>query len=1023
MARNTKNKSTSLKKIFTASFAIVLYITLFFLACSTALGIIYFINRNEGVLLALTILLPFLSVSLFISLYFIIRKLYKIIFKEFYANTLENYKGVYQEKKRLSRYKNNFTEFNLLNDEINLIESYYANVQILNNYNDYSHIPLSFYSKEQNIITEDSFKKYIKEIISSSESFRNAVIQVEYNFNDSFDNDVVNMLCDGIKKTFGQNFLLLSISEKLNGFMIYVPKISSMAFLKEATEHLYNFLTVTKKTINGTELYSPKINVVIYPYTQIKDIFTDLKFASRQSKKVNIYIPKKINKSENESLLHTTMNLNAVNKFISELSAISKTSQNTEKSLVSVGKVLNEVVRYVSVEQAGIVLFDNDMKRYDTVSLIKLNENDEPIVPVNTPFSTALIECIEKYADDDGSYYFADRNNINTELGRLLDLYKITSGFFFISTYNEGKDRALIFFVNKEKPEFNIDSYIRESLLMVSSLTASIITLAKGNERILLMKTREENLYKVTNIKSYNVNKNTFEILNYSSSLKEIVPEIEVGKKCYKAIFNQNGPCKNCPLFTKNKIIKDIMGYKSEVSFSVNNKVNNEIELLINPLEGELLHNRFEPDFGINSLYSLTARLDNFFISKTKGYVIIITNDNQKQLVEELGNEGYAMLFRLFAEDVSTNVLNGNEMYLFKNDTFVIILPEIGKLDVIDKLEEIYASSKKDYLHNDKRLSFMFAYNAVRFPQQFAHTSDFIRYIEQQINNRNKEKLQEDTIYIQENEFYRPASRVKYILSIINDAALHNKFIIKTQPIVNASDKAILGSELLVRLSDSYRDSMLNTDELINIASKYKKLNLISDLLIDFVCNAYAQHGGTLFKANGFTRMSINADHTYFEQENFYEKLHEKLVDNKVPKNFLIFEVTETDLAVNYEQFKDVYNNLSKINCKLVCDRYTGEYLSLEKIKELGIDTFKFDRSSVIDIDVITDKYDNFKEIVNNAASVGLKPVVVGIENGQQYKLTKEIAQDTYLQGYYFYHPLDLGEMVEAIKHNANSSN
>lgn len=1015
-----KTKQKSLIKRFSGYFlaTLIISIVLFFVVVN--IGIVYLISRSDIILLVLAISLPVFLVALILMIYITIRSVNSTFFDKILPRTSMNYHAIYNEKKVLDDYGlEQFVEMQDINESIRKINYLYQNINILNNFIDYSHIPLEYFSKEYHVITDESFKDNIKEIIACSQTFRNAVVQIDYEVQNAFDSESVKEVIKGINDVFKQAGILIALFGTRSGFYLYIPKVTAISSLKENLNRLFDFLTVTQKTINGTQLYSPKINAVIYPYSPITSIFNDLRYISSQEKRMNVYIPNRIAKQENDSLLHSTMNLNAMNKFISALSTIGRESLKTSSSLKEVSKVFEDLVSYLSLDEAGIVLYDDDSRKYQNVALVKASEYADSLYPSESAFPNELIKELEKYVDDDGTYYLSNREEINNPLGRMNDIYTVSSGFYYLCNVDQGKHRCLIYFVNSNNKPFILDSYIRECLLMVSSLVASILTVSASNNRLEIMKSREDNLYKITNILSYNVNRETYEILDCSTSLKETIPTIETGMKCYKAIFGTDEPCKDCPLKSRQKIIKEINGVRSEVSFSVNNKLNNQVELLVTPLEeGEGLHNRFEPDLGINSLYSLMNRIDNLFLTRTKGYVVMVQIDNQIQLTEVLGNEGYSMLYRLLAEEINTNVLRGNELYMFRNDAFIIVLPEIGKLDVVDIVEAIYGLSKKDFLHNEaERLEFKFVYSAVKFPQQFNNTEGLIRHFDQLLAKRDLKKLPSDTIYVEENDFYRPASRTKYILNIIDDAVLNNKFIIRAQPIVSGGTKHIDGCELLIRLSDTYRDSMLNTDELIKIAAKNEKLNLISDLLINFVCNSFKQYGDSLFRDNQFKHMSINADYAYFIQEKFYHKLKDILSENDIPKGFLVFEITEMDLAAHYKEFSSIVSDLSRIGCQVVCDRYTTQHLSLQQIKDLGIDTFKVDRSIVNDIDINSDKFTNISNLIKDAKAAEMKFCVVGVENGQQYKLLKAEDPNIKMQGYYFHHPLGINELVEALKH------
>ena len=56
---------------------------------------------------------------------------------------------------------------------------------------------------------------------------------------------------------------------------------------------------------------------------------------------------------------------------------------------------------------------------------------------------------------------------------------------------------------------------------------------------------------------------------------------------------------------------------------------------------------------------------------------------------------------------------------------------------------------------------------------------------------------------------------------------------------VNSSDKQIYGAELLLRISDDYRNIAMRTDEVVNIAAKHNQIGIISHALLDFTASLY----------------------------------------------------------------------------------------------------------------------------------------------------------------------------------------
>lgn len=1013
----TNQKERSLKGLLTVYFGIILSVVILLFVAVITIGIIYLVKKTNGLLIALSIVIPSFLVGLIILIVYSFNRVYNIFYSEFYETTRRNYKNVYDEKRVLEKYSGNIEELRELNECIDKIGVYQSNVVLVSKYSNYNHIPLEYFIKELNLVNEKTFKMYIKEIIGASSCYRNAVIEIDFDIKQELTDKMINEFANVTNKLFVKRNILVSLMMNKKGFYVYLPNIDSLSYFKSQIDSLFESLVLVTKQFTGIGLVAPKINAVIYPFTPIHDIFADLRYSIRQDKEINIYIPDKLVKQKSDSLLHSTMNINTMNKIFTEIGAISKTTSNVDQFISRALRIYKQILNYLNFDESGIILYDTDKKAWITKEITTLDNEQEPIFIANKEVRQELILELDKNTDADGSFFFSSRLNVSKGLGRELDHKQINSGFFYVYKDSENNILGVIYIVNKNEKPVLVDSYVRESLLVVSSLSLYAINTYISRALIDDTLVREANLLKVNDLGQYVVNKENYEITSYSSVMKRIAPQIEVGEKCYKALFGFEKPCKNCPLVAKNKTIKEFDKKQYQVSFSINNKASNTAELLLKRINSkEEMTNRYDPETCINSAYTLRERIKALYMNNTKGYVITLAIDNAADIISKEGNEGYSMMLRHFSNDIIKNVLKDDEVYLYKDNTLVLLLPEVGKLDVLDAIESVYPLSKKKYIDDKQDVDFKICYTAIKFPQEFAHSDDLIRHIERTLTGRDAEKVRPDYAFVEENEFTRPASRKDYILQIIDQAVENDKIIVKVQPVVDGVDKHIFASELLIRLPDVDRDAMLNTNEIIRVAAENNKLSLISDKLINFVKDAYKKYGSALFKSNRFNRMTINAEYAYFISPSFVDKLDKILMENAIQRGFLAFEVTEQELADNYDGFNEVVKHLASIGVSIICDKYTGRILSLAKIKELGIKEIKTDNSVCVDINININKLNGLKMIVEQAAINGLKLTVLGIENGEQYALLKQYSQDIYMQGYYFYHPMDLSELVELLK-------
>lgn len=110
------------------------------------------------------------------------------------------------------------------------------------------------------------------------------------------------------------------------------------------------------------------------------------------------------------------------------------------------------------------------------------------------------------------------------------------------------------------------------------------------------------------------------------------------------------------------------------------------------------------------------------------------------------------------------------------------------------------------------------------------------------------------------------------------------------------------------------------------------------------------------------------------------DSLEHLVQEHHFQKNFLGLEITEKELSEHFDKMKDASKKLYKVDIDLICDAYTGEYFSLEKIKALGINMIKISRQIVSNIDKDEAIYNELLSLINSAYERDIKVCLVGVE-------------------------------------------
>ena len=111
-----------------------------------------------------------------------------------------------------------------------------------------------------------------------------------------------------------------------------------------------------------------------------------------------------------------------------------------------------------------------------------------------------------------------------------------------------------------------------------------------------------ESLLKLSEFATYRISNGDYRLLRTSNTMKDFFSnKIELGEKCYKALYGLDKPCHDCPLLTGNKKVSKVGAHKYETSLTLASKNLPYHVLTLKNLREEESEQRYHPDLLINS--------------------------------------------------------------------------------------------------------------------------------------------------------------------------------------------------------------------------------------------------------------------------------------------------------------------------------------------------------------------------------------------------------------------------------------
>ena len=984
------------------------------LVASVILYVLYASTNENGYIIALiSVFLAIVASFLAIS-YIFLQKANKRYIGDIYRTTYNNIKKLSVNDVDFDSYKEtDIKEINELNEAMKTIKKRFDGGYLVMRSPDYEPLHLKYIDESRHLIAFESFKENLANIIYLSQSYRNVLIEVYFTINRGVlgDNEKKRLLDLYFRIFSDYEKSLFMYGEDDKSLLIYLPVVDSFARIKEQLELAVPDSSVVVRDVNGLENIPAQFALVAYPYSGEDYILSDLRYARRQNLPYNLFLPNRANNNIGQKILmNSSMNINYMSKVLNKISEI-EYYKDEETNKKNIEQLFDELSKYLDIDEAGIIHFQETTNNYE----IYVTSENSVLFKNARRIESTFIDILEKSIDEDDSFYFSNRKSANALLGHRLDFYGITSGYYHLVRNKDGKTIAVIYFFNLHS-DFYIDSYLRESLYVISLRIAHFFEKKELLDRLDYQHTESEYILSMSDYSLMKIDSKYS--LNYlSNDLKKMFPKVQYGQLCYKAIHNRETPCHDCPLKTFKKKTVTLGNDKYEISLALNERKTTDRTLLLTRLEEEQdIKNRdlFNTDYLVYSYASLYNALKNEYISNGRGYVLLLSIDNSEDFISNQGSEGFLFAVRSFARNIK-NKLKTNDIYIYNPTTIAVHFPFVGHADIISKCEIIYELSKLHAFDDGSKDQLNITYLPLGYPRGYAYADDFMKHMSD-FYHSDKYERNKDFIYFSDYSISRSASKREFMVSVIeSEFSGHNSTSVNLQPIVRINDRHILGAEILLRIADAHRNVFFNALEISRIAEQENKTPIITESIINFVGNMYKEYGKNVFKINDFTRIAINIDQTYLRDPTLIKNVVKLCEENNLPNNFLSFEIPEDMIPDNIDKVKKFANELSNYHIYFSVDRFTGAYIGSEKLKDLGFNEIKIDRSLITKIDKDPNQYNAVKEIIENAHKVGITVGAVGVENEAQFKILKELDNNMVVQGYLLYKPLTRSDLISAI--------
>ena len=238
----------------------------------------------------------------------------------------------------------------------------------------------------------------------------------------------------------------------------------------------------------------------------------------------------------------------------------------------------------------------------------------------------------------------------------------------------------------------------------------------------------------------------------------------------------------------------------------------------------------------------------------------------------------------------------------------------------------------------------------------------------------------------------------------LRQAVEDQDWVLHYQPVVDLSDRRVVGAEALIRWKDSH--GIVPPGEFIPIAEELGLIEAIGDWVLDQVAQQQRdwRDGGLELE------VSFNLSPRQLWTPRLAERLLAKLRDAGVDPSTVQAEITESTAMADPDRTQRTLRDLHSWGLRLALDDFGTGYSSLSRLKHMPVDVLKIDREFIRHVDRDVRLAGMVRAMVQVAQSLDMVPLAEGVETEGEYVFLRSNGCRL-AQGFWFAHPMPADQL------------
>ena len=251
----------------------------------------------------------------------------------------------------------------------------------------------------------------------------------------------------------------------------------------------------------------------------------------------------------------------------------------------------------------------------------------------------------------------------------------------------------------------------------------------------------------------------------------------------------------------------------------------------------------------------------------------------------------------------------------------------------------------------------------------------------------------------------------------LRHALAQNQFVLNFQPIFDLRTGRVMQTEALLRWHHPVR-GLIPPDRFIPLAEESGLIIEIGAWVLREACSQTAKWRS--IEGCEDLGIAVNLSMRQMQDHSLLHTLRHALRESGLPASQLVFEITETMLALDIDRTTGILAQLKAIGVKFAIDDFGTGYSSLSYLRTFPIDAIKIDRSFINELHRSPTAPALIAAIVNLAGALGTYTVAEGIELAEQSIELRALGCDRG-QGFFYCRPTTAAQLETLLREHGRT--